>query len=462
MIPTTVTLSTLQRFDRPGPRYTSYPTAVEFNEATGELSYRQELGEADRRAPQSPLAVYVHLPFCRERCHFCACNVVATPHVDVAARYLQYLKREITAVAAEISHRKTLAQMHWGGGTPTYFRPEQVEDLCNHITRHFSIEEDAEVGIEIDPRVTTVEHLHTLARLGFNRLSLGVQDFTPAVQTAIGREQTFEQTARLLSSARDIGFTEGINFDLIYGLPRQGPASFHANLDRVLELAPERLALYSFAFVPWIKPNQRRMPAEELPSAASKLELYLIALDRLAAAGYVQIGMDHFALPTDELATAGADQRLQRNFMGYTVKRAATLIGFGVSAIGDLRSGYFQNCKKLSTYYRALDQGRLPIERGRLLDADDRLRRDVIMQLMCNFRVDKREISTRYDIDFDEYFAASFAGLAELEEEGLVLNDPSAVALSERGQLFVRNAAMAFDRYLQAATQSGVRFSRTV
>jgi oxygen-independent coproporphyrinogen-3 oxidase len=462
MTATTVTLSTLQRFDRAGPRYTSYPTAVEFTTAIGEGTYRRELAEADRREPHSPLGAYVHLPFCRERCHFCACNVVATPHVPVAERYLGYLKREIAAVAAELPQRRTLAQMHWGGGTPTYYLPAQIEDLFEHITRYFALQEDAEIAIEIDPRVTTVEHLETLARLGFNRLSLGVQDFTSAVQAAIGRGQTFAQTAGLLRSARAMGFNEGINFDLIYGLPRQDLSSFRANLDHVLELAPDRLALYSFAFVPWIKPNQRRLTSDEFPAPALKLELYRMALERLAAAGYLQIGMDHFALPTDELATAGGERRLQRSFMGYTVKHAETLVGFGVSAVGDLTSGYFQNYKKLSTYYRALDEGRLPIERGRLLDADDRLRRDVIMQLMCNFRVDKHEISARYGIDFDEYFASSLSQLAELEEEKLVRNDPRAVALSERGRLFVRNAAMAFDRYLAAAAEGRTVFSRTV
>jgi len=462
MTAASVTLSTLKRFDRPGPRYTSYPTAVEFDAAIGEQTYKRELAEADRLEPSGPLAAYVHLPFCRARCHFCACNVVATPHAPVAARYLDYLKTEISAVAEQLPHRRTLAQMHWGGGTPTYFLPNQLEDLFRHITRHFAIEADAEVAAEIDPRVTTAEHLETLARLGFNRLSLGVQDSTSAVQAAIGRGQTFEQTAQLMRAARAIGFTEGINFDLIYGLPRQGLTSFRVNLDQVLELAPDRLALYCFAFVPWIKPNQRRLPAEELPDAALKLELYLTALERLAGAGYVQIGMDHFAVPTDELATARDEGRLQRNFMGYTVKRAATLIGFGVSAIGDLVSGYFQNCRKLSTYYRALDEGRLPIERARLLDDDDRLRRDVIMQLMCNFRVDKQDISARYGIDFDQYFASSIAQLGELAEEGLVRNDASAVTLSEPGRLFVRNAAMAFDRYLAAAQQNRSVFSRTV
>jgi oxygen-independent coproporphyrinogen-3 oxidase len=462
MTVTTVTLDTLRRFDRPGPRYTSYPTAVEFNETVGEQTYLRELAEADRRESGSPLAAYVHLPFCRERCHFCACNVVTTPHTIVAARYLDYLKREITAVAAQLTHRRTLSLMHWGGGTPTYFSAAELEELFRHITQFFAVESDAELAIEIDPRVTTFEQLETLARLRFNRLSVGVQDFTEDVQVAIGRGQTFEQTARLLRFARSIGFKEGINFDLIYGLPRQTSASFNANLDQALELAPDRLALYSFAFVPWGKPNQRRLPADALPAPALKLELYLMALERLAAAGYVPIGMDHFALPTDELAIAARERRLQRNFMGYTVTRATTLIGLGVSAIGDLSTGYFQNNKKLSTYYRALDGGRLPIERGRLLDADDLLRREVIMQMMCNFRIDKNDISARYDIDFDDYFAASIDRLVELEEEGLVRNDQSAVALSERGRLFVRNAAMAFDRYLSAAPGTGAVFSRTV
>ncbi|MCH7666248.1 MAG: oxygen-independent coproporphyrinogen III oxidase [Acidobacteria bacterium] len=457
-----VTLETLRRFDRPGPRYTSYPTAVEFHDGVGESEYQAMLGEADRSGPDTPLSLYIHIPFCEHKCHFCACHVVATQHLEVAARYLEYLEREITMIADLLPHRRMLAQMHWGGGTPTYFSPSQIERLYRHILGHFTLQDGAEIAIEVDPRVTSREHLNTLGRLGFNRLSLGVQDFSPTVQEAIGRGQTFEETKELVLHAREIGFVEGINFDLIYGLPRQSLEPFNASLDRVLELRPDRLAVYSFAFVPWIKSNQRRLRPEDFPKPALKLELYLTALDRFFEAGYEPIGMDHFSLPDDELAVAAREGRLERNFMGYTVKPVSTMIGCGVSSIGDLVRGYFQNCKKLSTYYEALDEARLPIERGCILDDDDQVRRYVIMNLMCNFGVDKEAVSRRFAIDFDTYFHSSILRLAEMEEAGFVRNETRAVKVTGTGKLFVRNAAMAFDRYLEEKTSERPVFSSTV
>lgn len=352
--------------------------------------------------------------------------------------------------------------MHWGGGTPTYFSPSQIERLYRHILGHFTLQDGAEVAIEVDPRVTSREHLNILGHLGFNRLSLGVQDFAPTVQEAIGRGQTFEETEELVLYAREIGFAEGINFDLIYGLPRQTLEAFNASLDRVLELRPDRLAFYSFAFVPWIKSNQRRLRPEEFPKPALKLELYLTALDRLFEAGYEPIGMDHFSLPDDELAVAAREGRLERNFMGYTVKPVSTMIGCGVSSIGDLVGGYFQNRKKLSTYYEALDEAQLPIERGCILDDDDQVRRYVIMNLMCNFSVDKEAVSRRFAIDFDTYFRSSILRLADMEEARFVRNESQAVKVIGTGRLFVRNAAMAFDRYLEEKTSERPVFSSTV
>ncbi len=455
-------LALLQRLDRPGPRYTSYPTAVEFHDGVDERAYRAKLGEADRTAPDAPLSIYVHLPFCHHMCHFCACNAMATPHARVRARYLDYLEREISAVADLLPHRRTVAQLHWGGGTPTYFSPAQLQALFEHITNYFMLQPGAEIAVEADPRITTFEHLDTLNGLGFNRLSLGVQDFTPEVQEAIGRGQTYEQTAELVHYAREIGFSEGINFDLIYGLPRQGLESLDINLERVLELQPDRLAVYSFAYLPAIKSNQRRLRSDELPEPPLKLQLYRSTLARLLGAGYEPIGMDHFSLPDDELAVAAREGRLARNFMGYTIKPSTTTIAFGISAIGDLAGGYFQNSRKLSSYYQALDQDRLPIERGRLLSDDDRVRRDVIMQLMCNFRIDKKRVSSRFGLDFDDYFADSIARLDELEDEGFLHNDDEAVAVLGQGRLFVRNAAMAFDSYLGSKPAARPAFSRTV
>ena len=457
MTGSSLSLETLQRLDQPGPRYTSYPTAMQFHDGVGEELYLARLAEVD-----GTISVYVHLPFCHSHCDFCACNAIATPHAAVGDRYLEYLRREITAAAEVLPEGSTLGQIHWGGGTPTFYSPLQVEGLIEHIRDCFTVKDGAELAIEVDPRITTREHLDTLSRHGFNRLSLGIQDFTPQVQTAIGREQTLEQTRELLYYAREFGFSEGINFDLVYGLPGQQLDTFDTNFDRVLELQPDRLAIYSFAFVPWIRPNQRRLKPEELPEPALKLELYLCALERLREAGYEAIGMDHFSLPNDELAIAAREGRLTRNFMGYTLKAAPTTIGFGVSSIGELSDGYFQNYRKLPAYYNAIDEGRLPIERGCLLDDDDQLRRHVIMQLMCNFQVDKGEVSDRFEIDFDDYFASSIARLQELKDMEFLDNTDDAIVLCGDGKLFVRNAAMAFDRYLEEAVEARTGFSRTV
>jgi len=455
-----VSLDLLRRFDRPGPRYTSYPTAVEFHAGIDQAAYRASLGEADS-ATDAAISLYVHLPFCRELCDFCACTAMATPHEHVRSRYLEYLDRELALVASELPNRRSLSQLHWGGGTPTYFAPAQIEALFASITRHFDIEATSQLALEADPRVTTDAHLETLRSLGFRRLSIGVQDFTPAVQQAIGRGQTLEQTSMLVAKARELGFDDGINFDLVYGLPKQDLDSFAENLDRVLELRPDRLAIYSFAFLPALKANQRRLDVATIPAAALKLELHEMAVNCLIGAGYQAIGMDHFSLATDELAVAASEGRLARNFMGYTVRPTSTNLGVGVSAIGDLAGGYFQNHRKLSAYYRALGGGRLPIERGRLLDADDELRRHVIMQLMCNFWLDKDDISRRFGIEFDSYFADSIARLGEFAAEGFLKNDASSLSVIGKGRLFVRNAAMVFDSYLNA-TPSRSRFSQTV
>ncbi len=453
----------VRRFDRPGPRYTSYPTAVEFHEGVGEAVYREHLGRADA-AGDEPLSLYIHIPFCIKHCSYCGCHVIATPRHDVARTYLDYVRRELEMTAAQLPHRRRLVQMHWGGGTPTYLEPDELEELFAHVTSQFTLDPGAEIAIEVDPRVTNRAHLEALAGLGFNRLSMGVQDFTPVVQEAIGRGQTFEETRELVAAARELGFREGINLDLVYGLPFQTETSFHENLDRLIELKPDRLAVYSFAYVPWIRPNQKRIDSSKLPAREGKLALYLAALTRLVDAGYEPIGMDHFALPTDELACAAREGRLDRNFMGYTVKPAGGMIAFGVSGIGEVEGGFFQNEKKLSTYYQALDAGRLPIDRGYRLDDDDRVRQWVIRQLMCNFGVDKREVGKRFGIEFDDYFAESLTSLDEERAAGFVDESAERFAVTEPGRFFVRNVCMAFDRYLAAKRQAAERpvFSRTV
>jgi oxygen-independent coproporphyrinogen-3 oxidase len=457
-----VDLDTVRRFDRPGPRYTSYPTAVEFHEGVGEDFYREKLRQADANGAGSPLSLYAHLPFCEHRCLFCGCHVVITPHMPVAEKYLEYVKVEIDRVAALLPKRREVVQMHWGGGTPTYFSPDQLSDLMAKYRVHFDFIDGAELAIEVDPRVTSSHHLDRLVELGFNRLSMGVQDLTPEVQTAITRDQTYEQTAELMGYARKVGFTEGINLDLIYGLPLQRMETFQTNLDQILSLRPDRVAVYSFAYVPWIKGHQKKMDEDSLPSAEVKLQLYMKAMERFLDEGYEPIGMDHFALPDDELAVAAREGRLSRNFMGYTVTPASDMVAFGVSGIGEVHGAFFQNRKKLSTYYEALDGGGLPVEKGYALDEDDKIRQHVIKQIMCNFKVVKADVSRRFGIDFDEYFHSSLDALQEVRDAGFVEIDSDILRVKEEGRLFVRNVCMAFDRYLEAKAAAKPVFSRTV
>jgi oxygen-independent coproporphyrinogen-3 oxidase len=447
------TAELLARYDRPGPRYTSYPTAVEFHEGIGESAYRDALARADAESAQ-PLSCYVHLPFCEERCLYCGCNVVITRHRDVAARYLDYLDREIDLLAAHLPRRRRISQMHWGGGTPTYHTEDQLDRVFGRITRHFTFTADAEIGVEIDPRVTSREHLTRLRRAGFNRLSLGVQDFTPEVQAAVNRVQSYELTRELVEHGRAVGF-HSINIDLIYGLPYQHLDGFRRTLDQVLTLRPERVAVYSFAFVPWIRAHMRHLPEESLPEPRLKLALLGLAIDAFTSAGYVQIGMDHFALPGDELARALGTRALHRNFMGYTVQAARDMVALGVSGIGDVQGTFVQNVKKLSSYYAALESDRFPVERGYTLDGDDLVRRHVITSLMCNGYLDVLEVEQRFRIEFARYFEQELlelTGPASPGADGMVRVSRGTIEVTPLGRMFVRNICMIFDRYLRART----------
>jgi oxygen-independent coproporphyrinogen-3 oxidase len=450
------TAELVRRYDRPGPRYTSYPTALELHEGLGAEAYREELKRAARR--DGALGLYVHLPFCAERCLFCGCNVVVTKHREVAERYLGFLFREIDAVARLLGRGRRVTQLHWGGGTPTYLAPEQMRRLFGAVRDRFAIDADAEIAVEVDPRVTTREHLETLAELGFNRLSAGVQDFSADVQEAIGRRQTHRQAAVLVAHARDLGFGS-VNLDLVYGLPLQTPASFQETLDRVARLRPDRLAIYSYAHVPWTKGHQRKIDEAQLPKSETKAELLASALRCLTDVGYVPIGMDHFALPDDELARAANRGTLWRNFMGYTVRRGSDLVGFGLSAIGDLDGTFFQNQRKLHAYEGASGATGFATERGYAPTADDRLRRHVITSLMCNFRVTRADVESRFGVRFDEVFARELDGLGPLARDGLVRIGADGIDVTER--LFVRNVCMVFDTCLTRHRERP-RWSRTV
>lgn len=453
------TRARIRRLDRPGPRYTSYPTALEFDPAFGEEQARAALARAARR-PDEPLALYLHLPFCQARCHYCACTVVITRHREVAAAYLERVVAELGLVADALGERRRVTQLHLGGGTPTYFAPEQLAGVLARVRERFELVPDAELALEVDPRVTTERHLERLAAEGFRRLSIGVQDLDATVQASIGREQSAELTERILVRARALGFGS-INLDLIYGLPHQTPASLDRTLERVTAMRPDRLAVYSFAYLPKAHPHQRALPAEAIPTGEAKFALQQQLRDRLLAAGYLDVGMDHFALPGDELVTAQREGRLWRNFMGYTAARAPDLVGVGLSAIGEVGGAYLQNEKKLSRYQERVDAGRLPVARGLRLDADDRLRQQLIREWMCHFAVDKRALEAAHGIRFDDYFRSELAALEPLEREGLVRLGRDRIEAGELGRWLPRNVAMVFDRYL-AAHAAAAPFSRTV
>jgi oxygen-independent coproporphyrinogen-3 oxidase len=451
----------IERYDRPGPRYTSYPTAVEFHTGFGAREYADRLAEASRS--DAPLSLYIHVPFCEERCAYCGCAVIATRKRDVAATYLDYLEREIAMLAGALGGRRRVVQYHWGGGTPTYLSPEQIVRLDAAVRRHFDVDPDAEQAIEIDPRVTTRRQIALLRRLGFNRLSFGIQDFNERVQEAIHRRQSEQATRELYWAARDAGF-ESINFDLIYGLPLQTVESFKKTLASVIDLLPDRIAVYSYAHVPWIRPNQKVIDPLDLPDPQTKRRLLGTAVEAFTAAGYVSIGIDHFALPDDELAVAARERRLHRNFMGYTVRPAPDSVALGVSAIGDVAGAFTQNHKSLARYYEAIDAGRFPVERGYALTADDKLRRHVITELMCNFHVDGAALRDRFGVTLDEYFGPELERLAAPggpAADGLVRVEGGSLSVTPRGRLFARNVCMVFDTYL-ASHEGRPTFSRTV
>ncbi|NML45245.1 oxygen-independent coproporphyrinogen III oxidase [Ramlibacter sp. G-1-2-2] len=459
---TIVTPELLRRFDVPGPRYTSYPTADRFVEAFGERDYAQALLQR-REGPAAlslPLSLYVHIPFCESLCYYCACNKIITKHHDRAATYLRYLNREVELHTQTLGTGQPVSQLHLGGGTPTFLSDDELRELMAMLRRSFAVAPGAECSIEIDPRTVSAERLQVLADLGFNRISFGVQDFDPEVQKAVHRVQPYEQVADLMQHARRIGF-DSINVDLIYGLPRQTPESFARTLQQVATLKPDRIALYAYAHLPErFKPQRRIVPAE-LPGASGKISMLSQALAAFLSAGYVYIGMDHFALPGDALAVAKRQGRLHRNFQGYSTQPDCDLIGLGVSAIGKVGATYSQNAKTLEEYCDHLDQGRLPVVRGLALSRDDLARRAVIMALMCQGQVVFESIELAWLLDFRQYFAAEMEQLKQLERQGLAVVDDTGIQVTASGWFFVRAVAMQFDRYLQA-DRNRAKFSRII
>lgn len=454
-----VTREMLEKYDLPGPRYTSYPTAPEWSEDFGAAQYEEALKRAAAH-PVEPISVYVHLPFCWERCLFCGCNVIISKHPEVSEKYLAYLYKEIGMVTALLGERRMVNQMHWGGGTPTYQSPAQLQQLWDALTQHFTFAPGAEVALEVDPRVTTREQLELLRRLGFNRISMGVQDLDARVQAAVNRHQTEEQTRAIFDNSRELGFG-GINIDLIYGLPEQREDTWRRTIEHTIDIRPDRLAVYSYAHLPNMLKHQQKMDHLPRPTGAEKFELFALARKMFLDAGYRAIGMDHFALPTDELSIALDEQRLHRNFMGYTVAPASDMVGLGVSAIGEIAGVYAQNEKRPVKYYEALDAGNLPTMTGIQLTRDDEIRRWTIRQIMCNFILPFAELRSRFGIEYDSYFPDEEQRLQEYYEEGFLLRREEGLEVLPLGQAFVRNICMVFDAYIKRP--AGFRaFSRTV
>lgn len=448
-------LPLIQKYNYSGPRYTSYPTALEFNQQYDEQAFIA----ATQRYPERALSLYVHIPFCHKLCYFCGCNKLVTRQTHKADQYLQVLEQEIIQRASLLKNR-TVTQMHWGGGTPTYLNKSQISHLVNLLKTHFNFADEVEMSIEVDPREIELDVIDHLRSEGFNRLSMGVQDFNKQVQQLVNREQDEDFIFALIQRARETGFNS-TSIDLIYGLPKQTPESFSFTLQRVIELAPDRLSVFNYAHLPNLFAAQRKIKDEDLPSVEQKLEILQETISTLTAQGYQFIGMDHFARPQDELAVAQREGILHRNFQGYTTQGECDLLGLGVSAISMLGDNYAQNQKDLKTYYAQVEQQGHALWRGLVLSADDCLRRDVIKTLICNFQLNYAQIEQQYSIDFSTYFAEDLQLLAPMAEDGLVEITQSGIQVTARGRLLIRNICMCFDVYLRNQMRQR-QFSRVI
>jgi oxygen-independent coproporphyrinogen-3 oxidase len=462
-----MTTELLEKYNVQGPRYTSYPTAPEWNDAVRAADYEAACVRAN--AASRPVSLYVHLPFCDEQCWFCGCFMKIVPKPDRQGGergeiegYLGDLHREIDHLAAKIDPRRRIDQVHWGGGTPTYLSPAQCDRLAQHLLDAFRPAPDAEVSVEIDPRVTTPEHLAVLRERGFNRVSMGVQDFDPEVQELVNRVQPFELTKELVDAARALGYLS-VNIDMIYGLPGQRRTGFAASVEQIITLRPDRVAMYSYAHVPWLKRPQRVLAAH-LPEGPEKFAIFVSGIERFVSAGYVYIGMDHFALPHDEIVKAQNERTLHRNFQGYTTRAGCDLYGLGVSAISSVDDTYVQNTKDYAEYHAAAAAGRFSTIRGHRLTTDDVLRREVITRLLCHCVIKKREIEREFGLaSFDETFAAATAKLPGFVDDGMVVTNPEEIRVTTMGRIFIRNVAMLFDAYLEKKADDAPRiFSRTL
>ncbi len=452
-------LQWLKKYSRPGPRYTSYPTAPVFNNEFTESDYISLLNKEEQK--DVPLSLYFHIPFCKSVCAFCACSVIYTKNRDQVDPYLDLLLKEMDMVSKHIHPGRKVTQLHWGGGSPTFLTPDKMKYFMDQIRSRFDFESDAEISIELDPRETSMEHIDVLRSVGFNRASLGIQDVDDVVQKAVNRVQPITLIKQVYDKLRSSGFS-GINLDLIYGLPFQSPESFSKTIEAVLDLHPERISLFNFAYLPHLKTHQKRIDENALPDVDNRLEIFANAVNAFVANGYNYIGMDHFALPEDELSLAQENGSLHRNFQGYTTRGGSDLIGLGVTSIGELAGAYAQNRKDINEYTSDIESGHLPIERGLVRSADDRIRHRIIMELINHFKLEYSLIKTEFGIDFKKHFSHELSLLNDFVEDGLVEISESCIKISWQGRFVIRNICMIFDAHLSDLEKKGQKFSRTV
>jgi oxygen-independent coproporphyrinogen-3 oxidase len=456
----TIDFDVLKRFNQQGPRYTSYPTAPVFTPEFTAEDFKNEI-IATNENNDRPLSLYFHFPFCAKLCYFCGCTMRVTHDRKLISQYNDYIKRELDIIAPLVSRERKVVQMHWGGGTPSYLLPDEIREIGNYIKERFNLDPEIEASVEIDPRNMVRDHIEAFAEAGFNRTSFGVQDFNLQVQQAINRVQSEEITRQVVIWAREFGF-QSVNLDLIYGLPYQTLETFSETVDKVIDISPDRVAVFNYAHVPWLKKHQAVMNQDAMPSPDQRLAILEMTSEKLADAGYEYIGMDHFAKPTDELAIAQKEGTLYRNFQGYSTKAGADLYAFGMSAISQFENIYAQNHKDFKAYYAAIDAGKPATNVGYRMTADDHVRKEVIMQLMCDLELDKREIERKFGVNFEEYFRDDIPKLDQFIREGLLVIEPDKIRVLGSGILIIRNIAMCFDAYLEEMMRTKPVFSKTV
>jgi oxygen-independent coproporphyrinogen-3 oxidase len=456
-----IDIELLKRFNQPGPRYTSYPTAPLFSPEFTAADYEKEIIDTNSEGNESDVSLYFHFPFCAKLCYFCGCNMMVTQDRRLIREYNEYLKKEIELIAPLISKNRKVEQLHFGGGTPSYLTPDEIRDVGNFIKSKFEFSDDLEASVEIDPRGLTREHLEAFRGIGFNRTSFGVQDFNAQVQEAINRVQSEEITRQTVLWARELEY-KSVNIDLIYGLPHQTLSEFAQSVEKVIDISPDRIAVFNYAHVPWLKKHQNVIKAEDLPLPDERLQILRMTIEKLVSAGYEYIGLDHFAKPTDELAIAQNNNTLYRNFQGYSTKAGADVYAFGVSAISQFQNIYAQNVKNLKDYYARVDDGTAATNVGYRMTTDDHIRKETIMQLMCHLEIDKRAIERKFGVDFEEYFAADIPKLDVFIAENLLENNTDKIKIVGSGKLIIRNVAMCFDAYLEKMMREKPVFSKTV